>query len=166
MMVLDTSLGGVDLNALTIDEYHEKIDELERLMFAIGSVEMPIVHRFTPGMYIREMHAPAGALITSLLHKTEHPFVVSKGRQLVFVHGQGWIEVCAPYTGITKPGTRRIGITLEDTVWTTFHATDCTDPESFVKEATVRRVSHRPGMDPDTVQLAPVKEEGGLVCHS
>ena len=30
----------------------------------------------------------------------------------------------APYTGITKPGTRRVLQIIESTIWTTFHKTD------------------------------------------
>jgi hypothetical protein len=39
----------------------------------------------------------------------------------------------APYFGITEPGTRRVLVMLEDTVWTTFHATELTDPEEIAK---------------------------------
>ena len=91
----------------------------------------PLTHRFTPGMYIREIFMPAGAILTSKIHKTEHPFVVSKGRVKVLVENGEWQMIEAPFTGITKAGTRRLLVVLEDTVWTTFHVTDMTDVEEI-----------------------------------
>lgn len=89
---------------------------------------LPLKHRFTPGMYVREIFMPAGSIITTQIHKTEHPFVISKGRCLVYLnHEHTWKELAAPHTGITYPGTRRILFILEDTIWTTFHPTELTD---------------------------------------
>jgi len=116
----------------------ELIDEVEARIMKIQGAEFqgrceqisffPLRHRFTPGMYIREILMPAGAVLTSQIHKTEHPFVISKGRLLVYHNkDNGWVEFSAPYSGITYPGTRRILIILEDTIWTTFHATELTD---------------------------------------
>jgi hypothetical protein len=57
-----------------------------------------------------------------------HPYVVSQGRVSVVIPDQGSLkEIVAPYTGITIPGTRRLLMVHEQTVWTTFHATDETD---------------------------------------
>lgn len=88
----------------------------------------PVTHRFTPGLYIREIFMPAGALITSAVHKTEHPYVVSAGRCFVYLENERrWELIQAPHTGITKPGTRRFLIVVYDTLWTTFHVTAKTD---------------------------------------
>ena len=45
------------------------------------------------------------------------------------VHGQreGWREVRAPFSFVAEPGTRRVGFAIEDTTWTTIHATTETD---------------------------------------
>ena len=67
---------------------------------------------------------PAGSLITSKVHKTEHPYIVSYGKVAVSIDGDDWNEITAPYTGITKPGTRRVLYILEDCIWTTFHRVD------------------------------------------
>ena len=64
---------------------------------------------------------PAGSLWTSKIHKTEHPYVVSYGKAAVSIDAEEWYEINAPYTGITKPGTRRVLYILEDCIWTTFH---------------------------------------------
>lgn len=103
------------------------IDQLEAAMVCGVPVEMPVTHRFTPGLYIREIFIPAGTLLTSAVHWTEHPFVISKGRIEVISEAEGRVVYEAPHTGITRPGTRRALHALTDTVWTTFHATDETD---------------------------------------
>ena len=116
---------------------HEAIDELERRMLAagaaVGYTALPLVHRFTPGLYAREITMPAGTLITSRIHRTEHMFVVSKGRVSVWADG-AWQLIEAPHTGVTKPGTRRVLYIHDDCVWTTFHATPHTTPEAVEEE--------------------------------
>ena len=91
------------------------------------SKDAPVFHHFTPGLYARELHMPKGMVITSQIHKTRHPFVVSKGSSFVYMGGSRWEKIEAPHFGITEPGTRRLLIIMEDTIWTTFHVTDKTD---------------------------------------
>lgn len=96
------------------------IDEAEALLVQLPQVECPLKHTFTPGLYIREIFMPKGTLLTSKIHNTTHPFVVSKGKVNVIVDGRvQYIE--APYQGKTIPGTRRVLYIEEDCVWTTFH---------------------------------------------
>lgn len=94
-------------------------------------VHCPVINRFTPGLYIREILIPAGTLITSMSHRKEHPFVISHGHIRVSSETEGDVIYRAPHTGITKPGTKRILYAIEDTIWTTFHVTDETDIEKI-----------------------------------
>ena len=110
------------------------IEALEAAIAARGPVEFKVTHRFTPGLYIREIFLPATAILTSAIHRTEHPFVISMGRIRVCSENEGAVEYAAPHTGITLPGTRRILHALEDTVWTTFHATEETDVAKICAE--------------------------------
>jgi hypothetical protein len=107
------------------------IDELEAALAVNGAADCPVIHRFTPGMYIREIFIRAGTLGTSMEHRTEHPFVISKGCIHVISESEGKVIYQAPYCGITQPGTRRVLYAETDTVWTTFHATDETDVEKI-----------------------------------
>jgi len=101
---------------------HVALDALEMAMISGGKpVELPVVHRFTPGLYVREIFMPAGTLLTSKIHKTEHPFVVTAGRVRVLIPGEGVEEFTSGHVGITKPGTRRLLFIVEDTTWLTFH---------------------------------------------
>lgn len=89
-------------------------------------IECAWEHRFTPGLYTRTITMPAGALITSKIHRTEHPFVIRRGRVRVWDRVHGVQELTDGHLGITQPGTRRVLFCLEETVWTTFHPTDKT----------------------------------------
>ena len=93
----------------------------------------PTKSTFTDGQYIREIFMPAGQIITTKIHKKLHPFFVMSG-QLSIVSEDGVIEIEAPYHGITKPGTKRIIYTHEDSVFITVHATDKTTVEEVTKD--------------------------------
>lgn len=118
---------GTDLADLTLDE-------VEEIHGALPQVDCPVRHAFTPGLYIREITMPAGTVVTSAIHKTRHPFIISKGRVRVVSETEGAVEYEAPHRGITEPGTRRLLLVIEETVWTTFHATDLTDVAEIAKE--------------------------------
>jgi len=111
---------------MIVRENDNILDKLEAaiLQYPDELIDGPLVHKFTDGMYIREIFMPAGSLWTSKIHKTEHPYVVSYGKAAVSIDAQEWYEITAPYTGITKPGTRRVLFIIEDCIWTTFHRID------------------------------------------
>lgn len=99
-----------------------RLDELEVAMLDnFEPIDCPVTHKFTNGMYIREIFMPAGTLLTSKIHKTQHPYTVSLGVVAVSIDGGEWYEISAPYTGITEPGTRRVLYIMEDCVWSTYH---------------------------------------------
>lgn len=118
---------------------NRKIDEFEATIInEIGLGEAPVRHIFSEGVYVREMTAYAGSFITSQVHKTEHIFIVSKGSLLVSMDDGTELLIEAPYTGITKPNTRRAAYVISDLVWSTIHVTDIkpeNDSEEAVEEA-------------------------------
>jgi hypothetical protein len=119
----------------TITPAVEVLGSLARAIKESGfGVQFPVVHRFTPGLYVRELTVPAGMYVITKVHHTEHPYVISKGRIRVWTEAGGVVELAAPYCGITKPGTIRLALTMEETVWTTFHPTTETDIEVLERE--------------------------------
>lgn len=99
-----------------------RIDQLEtEIIMNHTPVNIPVRHLFAKGMYIREVAIPAGLLLTSKIHKREHPFTLSKGVVNVRDQSGEWVTLTAPYTGITAKGTRRVVVVVEDCVWTTYH---------------------------------------------
>lgn len=98
------------------------LDELESAMLEnFPIINCPLVHRFTEGLYVREIFMPAGSLITSKIHKTQHQFFILKGAVSVWTNEGEEVYLEAPYIGITEPGTRRLLYIWEDCIWATSH---------------------------------------------
>ena len=124
------------------------LDEVERRLMLMGAKrqenlgaalsEFPVEHVFTPGLYSRIITMPAGSWLTTRIHKTEHPFVVARGRCTVYVDGKETVVLEAPHMGITMPGTRRLIEIHEETVWITFHPTTETDLMKIDEELLVQ----------------------------
>jgi len=110
------------------------LDELETAMAKLPQVHLEVKHIFTDGLYVREIYIPAGTIVTSAIHKTEHPFVISQGEIMVTSDNEGSVVYKAPYTGVTKPNTRRALKALSDVIWTTFHVTNETDVDKIGEE--------------------------------
>ncbi len=100
---------------------NEKIDALEYALSTYPIQECPLKHTLTETQYIREIFMPKGTLVTSMIHKTEHPFFVLSGVVSVYSENDGEQFIEAPYSGITTPNTRRVLYIHEDTVWVTVH---------------------------------------------
>lgn len=109
------------------------LEEIEAAMAAAPQVNLPLVHRFTPGLYIRECFIPAGTLLTTMVHLTEHPYTISAGTGRIYTETDGVTHYAAPFTGITQPGTSRLIYADTDTIWTTYHPTTETDLETLTK---------------------------------
>lgn len=100
----------------------ERMDELEAVMLEnFPTVECPITDHLIKGFYAREMAAPAGTVITSQIHKTEHFFILLEGEIEIWLDNGEKQELKSPYIGTTKEGTRRAARTLTDVRWVTFH---------------------------------------------
>lgn len=108
----------------------EQIRELERHMLELDQVELPVIHRFSPGLYIREVAMPAGTFAIGHRQKTDHLNVLLKGRVRV-VNDSGQIdELVAPMFFVGKPG-QKVGYIVEDMVWQNIYATTETDIETL-----------------------------------
>ena len=97
------------------------IDALESAIVRSGEIELALEHDFVPGLYIRTIFMPAGTILTSKIHKTRHPYVITKGSVSVWIDGVGWERLEAGHRGVTEPSTRRVLMIHEDCVWTTYH---------------------------------------------
>lgn len=99
----------------------EQIGRLEAALLEMPQLDMPPVHHFSDGIYAREIMIPAGTCLTGKTHKTEHINIISAGKIAVWTE-EGMRVVQAPCTLLSKPGAKRVGFALEDTVWTTIHS--------------------------------------------
>lgn len=102
------------------------VSEAERVMLQVDQVECPVYHHLAPGLYIREVHFPAGSIIIGHEQRFEQMNVFLKGRVLMFGENGEHTELVAPMTFIGPPG-RKMGLIIEDVVWQNIYPTDLTD---------------------------------------
>lgn len=109
------------------------VEALQKAMLEQPQVKVETNHAFMNGIYARQIIIPAGVVIVGAKHKTEHPYLISKGKCYIINNGKReYFE--APYNGITKPGSKRAIYAIEDTVFTTFHPTEETDIKKIESE--------------------------------
>ncbi len=102
------------------------VDILEDLLLEQAQSPCSVVHRFGPGVYIRELSMPAGTMAIGHHQRHRHTNIVLKGRVSV-VGADGLVrEIVAPAFFIGEPG-RKVGYVHEDTVWQNIYATTETD---------------------------------------
>lgn len=104
---------------------HERVMEMQAALFAQPESHITIepVHYFAHGLYGREVTLPAGCTAVGYSHAQEHICIISKGRVKV-VSEEGVDEIVAPATMIIPRGRKNCVHALEETVWTTIHASN------------------------------------------
>jgi len=113
------------------------MDEVELAISRLPAVDFPVTHLFTPGIYVRQTLLPAGSILTSRQHKTEHPFIILSGTVEVRSNSEN-IRYTGPVSGVTPAGTKRILFAVTDTVWLTIHANpeDIQNPDEIGERIT------------------------------
>jgi hypothetical protein len=102
------------------------IRRLESVLRTMPQAEIPTEHTFGPGFYARTITIPAGCTLTGKVHATEHIFFLSRGEMLLATD-DGTQHVRAPYQVVCRPGMKRAGHALTESVCTNVHITAETD---------------------------------------
>lgn len=115
------------MNDLSINEIDDlSIVEIQEEMKQLPQTRLKLVHHFADGCYARELHMSRGNALVGALHKTNHHWILSKGKILLRNGNESEI-LTAPYHGITKSGDKRLMVCIEDCVMTSFHVTELKD---------------------------------------
>jgi len=99
-------------------------------------IAIPPRHTFAHGLYAREVTLPAGSTAIGFRHTQEHICIISQGR-VQLVTEDGVQEIAAPATMVIPAGRKNCVHALEETVWTTIHASDAKTPEEAFEALTV-----------------------------
>ena len=94
-------------------------------------------HFFLPGIYVRELSAPAGSRLVGKTHKKDHIMMLQQGRIQV-ISEQFTGEIAAPFTITCEAGAKRAAFILEDAVWVTVHPTNKTDLAGLEEDLIVK----------------------------
>lgn len=116
----------------TRNDFREEINRFEQALLDVGGEVrvggvndiLPLIHRFVPGMYCREIFMPAGTVLTTMIHKFEHFAFVLTGKARVVSEQNGDETIEAPCVIVTQPGTKRVLHVMEDMRWATVHLTE------------------------------------------
>lgn len=140
-LIADPLAGRVDtpapvaVTALAIPgrDIREKLQRLEDALFAGKTVDLPVKHHFSRGVYARELFIPKGTVLVGKIHKFSQINIVSKGDISVLTE-DGIKRVKSGTTIVSPPGVKRAGYAHEDTIWTTIHGTQETDLDKLEDE--------------------------------
>lgn len=111
------------------------IGHLQAAMSRLPQVrDMVTEHYFADGMYCRVVARSAGTLIVGKVHKREHFYMVVQGAVALIQDGAEQRIYEAPSVVVSKPGTQRAVLALEDSVCLTVHRTNNTDLEEIERE--------------------------------
>jgi hypothetical protein len=104
----------------------EKVLRLEQWLKTFPPLPEDVRHHFAPGVYMRELRIPKGAVLTGKIHRTEHLNILAQGEISVLTE-HGVQRLTAPAVIQSCAGIKRAGFAHEDTVWITVHPTTETD---------------------------------------
>ena len=107
------------------------LTDLEKEMLKLPQVECSVIHRFGPGLYIRELHMPADTLAIGHYQRFEHMNIFLKGR-ITMLNEDKNVELTAPMIFSAPPG-QKMGYVHEDVVWLNVYPTDEKDVETLEK---------------------------------
>jgi len=110
-----------------------RIWKLQEAMLSLPQADLPTFHYFADGMYARVVKRPKGTLIVGKVHKKEHFYIVTKGK--VEVASETGTEIYESGDVIvSKPGTKRAVLALEDSICMTVHRTKKKNLEKIERE--------------------------------
>lgn len=136
------------MNEVQVPTFRDEIDHFEQALLGVGGTHRvggendiyPLIHRFVPGMYCREIFMPAGAVMTTMIHKYEHFAFILTGKARVVSEQNGDEIIEAPAVIVTKPGTKRVLHILEDMRWATVHLTEGNDTVATKQESDLQEI--------------------------
>jgi hypothetical protein len=105
------------------------IVRLQEAIRDLPQAQFETFHYFADGMYARVVARSAGTLIVGKVHKKEHFYIVAKGRVQI---EKDILE--AGTVLVSKPGTKRAVLALEDSICMTVHRTNKKNLEKMEKE--------------------------------
>jgi hypothetical protein len=115
-----------ETNENTSVSHVDKLNLLEGHLLNMPQVECPVTHRFGPGIYMREIFIPKGAIILGHSQNFEQVNVLLQGHMTFFGENEERKEATAPATFVGPPG-RKLAYAHEDSKFMNIYATEETD---------------------------------------
>lgn len=123
------------MNELTIFKRQLNLKELEDKLSECEQVEIPIIHDFMGGVYVRQMLAPKDTLIIGKRHRHETCNILLKGKLSVYVgENQPVKHIEGPCIFKSEAGAKKMGYTHTDVIFLNIHPTIETDLDKIESE--------------------------------
>ncbi len=90
--------------------------------------DLAITHHFSSGVYVRQMHLPAGHVAQTHLHRFDHLSILAQGEVILSVNGVHSRHQAPACLTIAAHAAHQI-LALSDCVWFCLHATQETEVE-------------------------------------
>lgn len=100
----------------------------------LSEITEELEHLHADGLYCRVCHVPAGCVLVSRVHLSQHITIALAGTATVYTHDGSRKKVTAPGVFVTEKGTHRAVYCHTDVTWVTVHATDKTDIDEIEEE--------------------------------
>lgn len=113
--------------------YRKKISDIQVEMLKEHQIELPLLHDFSPGLYIRRIFMPKDTFVIGKTHKTEHFNIVFSGLASVMIDGEIKL-VKGGDMFKSGAGVKKVLYIHQDMIWATTHPTEETDMETLEKE--------------------------------
>jgi len=113
----------------------DKIEALEAEWKKLPQVDIPVIHRFSGGIYAREITIPKDTFLTGRIYKEDHFDIMVSGD--ITVSSDDGIKRISGFN-IFKGlrGKKRAGYAHEDTRWITFHSSKELADDSYLDAMT------------------------------
>ena len=108
------------------EEIRELVYAIENQIKQFPQIEISVTHKFSDGLYYREILIPKGCRLAGRLHKQSDMNVVYYG-DIDILTEFGFKRVTGQCSFPGKAGIKQVGIAYEDTLWATIHHTHLTD---------------------------------------
>ena len=117
-----------------LSNFTKRLEEFQNAMIANNDIEgvfgdgkslvnnelIPITHNFSDQLYMRQMRMPAGSIVVSAVHHTDHFWFLMTGKILVTTNGET-VEHIAPCYELSIKGAKRLIHCIEDCIFINVH---------------------------------------------
>jgi len=117
-----------------VSNYTQKLEQLQNFMIANNHVDgvlgdgkklvddelIPIKHKFSDQLYMRQMNMPSGSIVVSAIHHTHHFWFLLTGVIFVTTNGET-VEHIAPCFEKSIKGAKRLIECVKDCVFINVH---------------------------------------------
>ena len=118
-------------------DIQDKITALENEWYKLPQLEVPVIHRYAGGIYIREIVIPKDTFLTGRIYKEDHVDTMISGDITVSTdHGMRRFNGYNSFA--SSKGKKRAAYAHEETIWTTVHNCPQMKDDEYIDYLTVQ----------------------------